>query len=183
MEMAERVPGYQGITHSSLAKTGQRGTWGRQINEAIYYDGTNYENTEGVGIQYPAPSENLDPKSKFSLKPLPYEELVTNEKYPFVLLVQRLLYDDDALLRDSRLLNHIPAPFVALNRADAQKLEIAKGDTVRVSSAAGALDLPARLTGEVPEGSVLVPAHLSEAPLTTLQTGPRTRVAVSKIDE
>jgi NADH-quinone oxidoreductase subunit G len=178
LEIAERVPGYAGITHSSLAKTGQRGTWGRQTNEAIYYDGTNYENREGIGIQYPAPCENS--KTSYSVTPLPFEMLTTNERYPFVLLVQPLLYDDDGLLRNSRLVPHIPEPYAALNKADAQRLGIEKGMQVQVSSAAGSLTVSARIVADVPEGCVLMPDRLPGAVLAAVQTGPRTRVSISK---
>jgi NADH-quinone oxidoreductase subunit G len=179
-EIAECVPGYQGITHTALKKTGRRGTWGRQTNEAIYYDGTNYENTEGVGLQWPARVE--DPQASVSLKPLPDTAPAHDEQYPYTLLVQSLLYDGDPLLIDSRLLKHVPDAYVGLSRADAQKLDIRKGMRVRVSSSAGALELPARPMRELEEGSVLIPANLPGAPLATLQTGPRTRVAISKIE-
>jgi hypothetical protein len=53
---------------------------------------------------------------------------------------------------------------------------------VRVSSLVGALELPARPMRELEEGSVMIPANLPGAPLATLQTGPRTRVAISKIE-
>jgi NADH-quinone oxidoreductase subunit G len=180
MEIAERVPGYSGITHTRLASTGMVGTWGRQTNEDVYYDGTNYENTEGVGIQYPATVEQ--PKASFNVKPLPFDMQLAGQQYPFALLVQPLLYSGDPLLRDSLLLEHVPEPYVAINRADAKRLEIARGAQVRVSSAAGALDLPARLVSDLPEGSVLIPANLPGAPLAQLQTGPRTYVALSKIE-
>lgn len=179
-EIAARVPGYAGITHTALASTGRVGTWGRQINESIYYDGTNYENTEGVGLQYPSPFEQQ--RSSFTLKPQPLEAVSADSRYPLMLLVQRLLYDGDPLLRDSLLTSHVPAPFVALSAADAQRLGIGAGDRVRVASSVGALELPARVVVDLPEGSVLIPANLPGAPLAALQTGPRTRVLVSRLE-
>jgi NADH-quinone oxidoreductase subunit G len=180
-EMAERVPGYAGITHSALGKTGKRGTWGRQTNESIYYDGTNYENTEGVGLQYPAVVERGG--ATFSLKPLGWQPVQPDEQYPFVLIVQPLLYDADPLLRDSRLLAHVPEPYVAISRADARERDIRKGTRVRVTSAAGEVELPARVLFDMPEKAVLIPANLPGAPLDTLQTGPHTVVTISKVEE
>jgi NADH-quinone oxidoreductase subunit G len=179
LEIAERVPGYANITHGSLAKTGRRGTWGRQTNEAIYYDGTNYENTEGVGLQYPAPAEA--PKAAFQLKPRPVEPPPTDSRYPFLLMVQPLLYDGDPLLHDSLLQAHIPAPSVALSKADAVKLGIRSGEQVQVASAAGTLTLQARVHADIAEGSVLVPANLPDGLLATIQTGLRTAVAIRKL--
>jgi NADH-quinone oxidoreductase subunit G len=178
MEIAERVPGYSGITHERLASTGMVGTWGRQTNEDVFYDGTNYDNTEGVGIQYPAAVEQ--PKASFDVKPLSSEMQLAGQQYPLVLIVQPLLYSGDPLLRDSLLLSHVPEPYVAISRADAKRLEIRRGALVRVTSAAGTLDLPARVVSDLPEGSVLIPDNLPGAPLAQLQTGPRTYVALSK---
>lgn len=179
-EIAEQVPGYAGITHTSLARTGQRGTWGRQTNEAIYYDGTNYENTEGVGIQYPALAEH--PDTTFDVSPLHADTPTPDERYPFLLLTQPLLYDGDPLLRDSRLLAHVPVAAVALSRSDAERLDIRQGTQVWVSSAAGSLKLPARVLPDVTPGSVIIPAHLPDAPLAEIETGPQTRVAIGKAE-
>lgn len=178
-EIAARVPGYTGITHAKLASTGTGGNWGRQVNESIYYDGTSYENTEGVGLQYPALIEQQ--RVSINLAPRTVRTPSTDGQYPFTLLVQRLLYDGDPLLRDSRLLSHVPAPYLAISTGDAQRLGIRAGETVRVASAAGTLDLPARVVVDLPTGSVLIPADLPGASLATLQTGPRTMVAVSKL--
>jgi NADH-quinone oxidoreductase subunit G len=179
MDIAEYVPGYAGITHGSLAKTGRVGVWGRQTNEAIYYDGTNYENTEGIGLQYPAMIEQ--PQAGFSLKPQPVEAIMADERYPFVLMIQQLLYDGDRLLQNSLLQTYVPAAYVAINSSDAERLGITAGERVQVASSAGTLELPARVVGDLPEGSVVIPAYLPEAPLSVLQTGPRTHVAVSKV--
>lgn len=179
VEIAERVPGYTGITYAKLASTGKSGAWGRQINEAIYYDGTNYENTEGVGLQYPTLFEAQ--RGSFSLAPRPFRTHSVDAHYPFLLLPQRLLYDGDPLLRESRLLKRVPKPYVAINRADAERLGVRADEVVRVASAAGSLDLPARVVGDLPAGSVLIPAHLPEVVLATIQTGPWTAVSISKL--
>ncbi len=177
--IADTVPGYSGITHTSLAQTGKVGTWGRQTNEDYFYDGTNYENTEGVGLQYPAPVEQQ--RTTFTLETAPIQSAPIDERYPFVLLVQRLLYDADPLLRDSLLVSHVPAPYVAISTNDSRRLGIQAGDRVRVSSSAGGIELPARVVVDLTDGSVLIPAHLSGAPLSMIQTGPRTHVALTKI--
>ncbi|NJL34543.1 MAG: hypothetical protein HC893_12640 [Chloroflexaceae bacterium] len=178
-DIAAQVPGYAGITYDALAKTALVNNWGRQTNESVYYDGTNYENGEGIGIQAPVLAEL--PRASFDVAPLGYEMLTTNSEYPFVLQVQKLLYDADPLLRDSLLLNHVPAPSIALSYADAERLGISRGDIVRVASATGAVEAPARPVADLAAGSVLVPAHLPGLALAQLQTGTRTRVALSKV--
>ncbi|NJN65822.1 MAG: NADH-quinone oxidoreductase subunit NuoG [Chloroflexaceae bacterium] len=181
-EIAERVPGYQGIAYTRLANAASRGGWGRQPNESFYYGGTCYRNSEGVGIQYPAPAELSG--AGFSLKPREVETTSASggdTRYPFLVVTQRLLYDGDPFLRDSQLLAHVPAPYVAINPSDARSLGVQAGDRVRVASVAGVLELAARVSDEVPAGCVLIPSNLPGAPLSMVQTGLQTRVAVSKV--
>ncbi|GAB4436654.1 MAG: NADH-quinone oxidoreductase subunit NuoG [Chloroflexi bacterium OHK40] len=176
-EIAERVPGYAGVTYPALAATGKPGSWGRQVNEAIYYDGTNYENTEGVGIKLPSLIESG--RASLNLAPLPVP--ATADDRPLLLIAQPLAYDGDPLLRGSRLEAHVPEPYVALSRADAERQNIRPGDIVRLASSAGELALPARVVDDLPQGVALVPANLAGVGLATVQTGPRTRVSLVKV--
>jgi anaerobic selenocysteine-containing dehydrogenase len=64
--------------------------------------------------------------------------------------------------------------------ADAQRLGVAMGETVRITSAAGALELPATIDAGLNEGLVLVPA-VRGADLASVVTGGQTRVSISKL--
>ncbi|NNJ10229.1 NADH-quinone oxidoreductase subunit NuoG [Chloroflexales bacterium ZM16-3] len=176
-EIAARVPGYAGITYAALAATGSGGTWGRQANEAIYYDGTNYENSEGVGIQCPSLAEQAT-KTAFSLAPRPAPATAATAERPLLLLAQPLAYDGDPLLRGGKLAAHVPAAYVALSQDDAARQNIRAGDMLRLVSSAGELSLPARVVADLPQGVVLVPANLPDADLAAVQTGPRTYVMI-----
>lgn len=176
-EIAARVPGYAGITYPALAATGAPGTWGRQPNEAIYYDGTNYENTEGVGIKLPSVIE--DGKASLSLAPRPAP--AAGDERPLLLLAQPLAYDGDPLMRGSLLERQVPQPFVALSVADAERQNIRPGDMVRLDSAAGQLTAPARVVTDLPAGVAVVPASLPGFSPAAVQTGPRTRVSLVKL--
>jgi anaerobic selenocysteine-containing dehydrogenase len=61
-----------------------------------------------------------------------------------------------------------PDPFAEINPADAVKLGIGEGDLVTVGTARGALNLTARVTTDVPSGSVFVPSGYNEAPVSAL---------------
>ncbi|MBP1467279.1 NADH-quinone oxidoreductase subunit NuoG [Candidatus Chloroploca sp. M-50] len=176
-EIAERVPGYAGITYSALAATGQGGDWGRQTNEAIFYDGTNYENSEGIGIQLPNLIEGQKTAVSLGLRPL---SKPAHER-SLLLVSQSLAYDGDLLLRGSLLERQIPQPYVALSQTDADKLNIKPGDTVRLDSAAGELTLSARVVDDVPAGVALIPSNLPNFSAAAVQTGPRTRVNLVKV--
>jgi NADH-quinone oxidoreductase subunit G len=176
-EIAERVPGYSGVTYQTLAATGTSGTWGRQVNEAVFYDGTSYENSEGVGIQLPSLIEGSKASLSLAMRPAP----APGDARPLLLLGLPLAYDGDPLLRGSLLERQVPQPYVALSRADAERQNIRSGDLVRLDSAAGELTMAARVVADLPAGVAVVPANLPGLSLAGVQTGPRTRVTLVKL--
>jgi NADH-quinone oxidoreductase subunit G len=176
-EIAARVPGYQGVTYPALTATGVPGKWGRQVNEAIYYDGTNYENTEGVGVKLPSPAEG----GKLAVSLAPRQAPPAGDDRPLLLLAQPLAYDGDPLLRGSLLERHVPGAYAAISQADAERQNIRPGDAVRLDSAAGRLTIPARVVSDLPQGVVVIPANLPGVDLAAVQTGPRTRVSLVKV--
>ncbi len=176
-EIAVRVPGYQGVTYVALAATGSAGTWGRQVNETFFYDGTSYANPEGVGIQLPSLIES----GKLSLGIAPRPTPRQSEERPLLLLAQPLAYDGDPLLRGSLLTGQVPQPYVALSRVDAERQNVRSGDTVRLESAAGQVTLIARVVEDLPAGVAVAPALLPGFSLANVQTGPRTQVSLVKI--
>lgn len=176
-EIAERVPGYTGVTYEALAATGKAGGWGRQVNEAVFYDGTSYENTEGIGIALPS----LISSGRFSLSLSPRPAPVVKDERPLTLLAQTLAYGGDPLLRGSLLERQLAQPAIVISQSDAEKLNIQNGDRVRLVSAVGELNAAARVESGLPPGVVMVPPGLPGLCLSSIQTGPRTRVSLVKV--
>ena len=171
-EIGRTVRGYSGATYTSLELT--RKSWGRQSNEAFYYDGTSYENSEGVGVQIPATAE--DPKSTFAI-PLPTLNLpAADDRFPLTLLTPTRAYDGGEWMRGSKLLNRVAPSHAILSMADAQRLGVGMGEKVRIESAAGALELQATIDAGLNAGLVLAPDVAGTA-LASILTGPQTRVA------
>jgi len=175
-EISRRVPGYAGTSYTSLEMT--RKSWGRRPNEPFYYDGTSYDNTEGVGVQTPTTAD--DGKSLFTVTFRDPAAPAQDARYPLTLMTPVRLYDGGEWVRGSRLDSHVPPAHVILSKADAQRMGIGMGELVQVRSAAGALDLPAQIDAGLAEGLVLIPA-LRGVDLAGLVTGGITRVAVSKV--
>ncbi|HET9322500.1 MAG TPA: nitrate reductase [Gaiellaceae bacterium] len=105
----------------------------------------------------------LDPAGRALLKPAPYvppsEE--PGEDYPLVLDTGRTVYHFHTRTKTGRtpeLREAAPDVWVELAAADADRLEIDEGDLVRVVSARGSVEAPARITG-IREGVVFVPFH------------------------
>ncbi len=179
-EIATRVRGYADTTYESLGLT-RKPQWGRQPNEAVFYDGTSYENTEGVGVQIAADADN--PKAMFSLRARVPSQIDINSDRPYMLLAAPRAYDGRAWSRDSKLLPRMVAPHLLLNAEDAAVLDVAPGSLVRIVSEAGSAVLPAQIDRRLPRGLVLAP-DVNGAPLSAVQTGPLTRIAMmAHIDE
>jgi NADH-quinone oxidoreductase subunit G len=171
-EIAATVSGYRGISYRALAATGNNGGWGRQPNEAVYYDGTSYTNTEGVGLTAAAGKPALTLQRGNDTPAAPADRLL--------LLHQPLAYDDDVLLRGSKLQTHIAAAHVVLATADAQRLGVSAGETVSVSTQRGSISLPVRVVADLPRGLALVPATLPGSGAAAIADGARSWVTVTR---
>jgi NADH-quinone oxidoreductase subunit G len=176
-EISQAVAGYAGTSYTSLDLT--RKSWGRQPNEAFYYDGTSYENTEGVGVQLASLADTAT--NKFSLTFSEPENPAADERYPIVLMAAPRAYSGGEWARGSKLQSHIPPAHVILSLADARRLGVGMGEKVRISSAGSAIELPAQVDAGLAEGLALLPlVRGAEAP--GLLSGGVTRVAVSKAE-
>jgi ferredoxin-nitrate reductase len=85
-----------------------------------------------------------------------------DHEFPFVLTTGRLYAHWHTLTRTAKaekLVRREPGPFVEVNPADAERLGLAEGQTVQLSSRRGTVQLPARLSEGVSPGMVFVPFH------------------------
>jgi NADH-quinone oxidoreductase subunit G len=166
LEISQNVAAFAGSRYQELGKVE------RQFPDVgssdLYYGGTAYKNTGGLGVQIPTAAEQGEklkagkvaagkaPKAgKGKLLVVPTVRLYNRE--------QTFLPSEQALMQ-----NRTPAPYVEINSADAKKLEIADGDTVNVVVDGGAtVTARAHVNGAAPKGTVLVPRNLADtaAPL------------------
>ncbi|MFQ3632309.1 NADH-quinone oxidoreductase subunit NuoG [Roseiflexus sp.] len=179
-EIAATVRGYADTTYESLGLT-RKPQWGRQPNEAVFYDGTSYENTEGVGVQIAAEADH--PNALFSLRTRALQPVDVSDDHSCILLAAPRAYDGRAWGRDSKLLPRMVTPHLILSVEDAAALEIAPGRLVRIASETGSAVLPAQIDRNLPRGLALMP-DVDGAPLSRVQTGPLTRITITAhIDE
>jgi anaerobic selenocysteine-containing dehydrogenase len=118
---------------------------------------------------FDTPSGKVEFASQY-LKDLGYDELPVYESpayrrepdaaYPFVLITgaRKLLYLHSRFRNIPRFLTAIPGPEVEMHPDDAAALEVADGDTVRVTSRIGSLELPVKVTApnEILPGSLQI---------------------------
>jgi ferredoxin-nitrate reductase len=85
-----------------------------------------------------------------------------DHEFPFVLTTGRLYAHWHTLTRTGKaekLVKSEPGPFVEVHPEDVDRLDIAEGDLVQVSSRRGTVQLPVRISQAVTPGMVFVPFH------------------------
>jgi formate dehydrogenase alpha subunit len=140
--------------------------------------GITYDRIQKNGLAWPCPSKDHPgteflykdgfPKGKvpfITVHSTPPAE-VTNDEYPFVLTTGRNLYQyhsGSMTRRVNAIEKHAGEAYVELNPADGIRMGIANGDTVRIRSKRGRLEIRARISRRVSEGTVFIPMHYREA--------------------
>ena len=142
------------------------------------YGGISYKRLEPFGLQWPCPSKTHPGtvylhKDKFSrgkgaFIPCAYIEAdeLPDEIFNFVLSTGRIYWHwhtGTMTRRTSTLEREAPRAYVEINPSDAERLRIKDGELVSVSSRRGEIEIAAKVTGKVKEGSVFIPFHFREA--------------------
>jgi len=146
------------------------------------YAGITYErlkNSPG-GIQWPCPTEDHPGTPTFFVEKFntpdglghfqsvdyrPPAEM-PDEEYPYFLTTGRSIFHyhtGTMTRRTSKLNDEVPQSFVQINPADAAGEGIKNGDMVTLKSRRGSIDVPAKVTTDVPAGVLFVPFHFAEA--------------------
>lgn len=155
-----------------------------EINELTpSYGGITYERIDDVGLQWPCPTID-HPGTKYlhrdqfsrgkglfhAIDYIPPAELPDAE-YPFILSTGRVLYHyhtGTMSRRTSGLTERYPESLVEINPLDAEKLGVAEGKTIKVTSRRGSVEAKATVTARPPEGTVFMNFHFREAAVNLL---------------
>jgi predicted molibdopterin-dependent oxidoreductase YjgC len=163
------------------------------------YGGVSYDRLGTGGLQWPCPSKDhpgtgILHAEKFSVglarfRPVEHKEPfeAPEEEFPLLLTTGRSLYHfhTGTMTRRTSLLDReVPGPYVEMNPEDAKKFGVRGGQKVVVESRRGQLYMDARLTLDVPKGTLFVPFHFSEAcanVLTSQALDPKSKIPEFKV--
>ncbi|MBP3684881.1 MAG: formate dehydrogenase subunit alpha [Oscillospiraceae bacterium] len=164
------------------------------------YGGMSYQRLEKGGLQWPCPTADhpgtpILHVGKFSrgeralFKPAPYRPSAEtpDAEYPMIFTTGRILYHYHTSTMTGRvegLVNISGRSYVEINPADAAKLDILSGDSVKVSSRRGGVFAEARVTDIVPEGVLFMPFHFADGPanmLTNTAIDPTAKIPELKV--
>jgi len=147
------------------------------------YGGVAYDRLDLDGIQWPCPTRDHPGTSilhadRFSIGRArfravehrkPFES--PDKEYPLILTTGRSLFHfhtGTMTRRTSLLEREVPQPTVEINPQDAKQMNIRNSQRVEVETRRGSICLEARVTPNVPAGTIFVPFHFCEAPANTL---------------
>ena len=142
------------------------------------YGGIYYDRLENGGLQWPCPDRE-HPGTKYLHKdrftrglglfqPIEYipPAEMPDEDYPYLLSTGRVYYHfhSGSMTRRSKGLDEIyPHALAEINPADARELGVEDGAMVKVTSRRGEVEVEAMLTERVPQGTIFMSFHFSEA--------------------
>ncbi|RPI31168.1 MAG: NADH dehydrogenase (quinone) subunit G [Actinomycetota bacterium] len=151
MNLAKSVPAFEGLTYQKLAEVEEQ--WPIVGRSDLYYGGTTYENSQGLGVPLPIRKES----------PILSWPQLGEFKLPKLGLMAfpiTRLYDRGNTILPSELLHQrIGEPYVVVSALDAERMKVQQGDMLRITfSATGASTVvSARLDATLPERVVLAP--------------------------
>lgn len=148
----------RGVTYERLRETPVQ--WPAASGDGPDRNPVRYVGEDGT-LTFPTASG----RAAFFARPhVPAAEM-PDDDYPFVLNTGRLQHQWHTLTKTAKVpkLNKLnPGPFVELHPQDADRLDIAEGDSVEVASRRGRAVLPAVVTDRVRPGSCFAPFHWND---------------------
>ena len=156
-EIAELTPSFHGISHARL-DAGESLQWpcpdAGHPGTPIMHAG---KPVRGRALLYA-----VDYKPSMELP---------DEEYPFMLTTGRILYQYNAAAMTARVkgLNELAGEgFIEVNFRDAERLGIARGERVRVTSRRGSITAAAHVGRKVSQGETWMPFHFPDSPVNRL---------------
>jgi len=145
--LADKIPAFNGLSYANLSHVEEQ--WPLIGRSDLYYGGTTYDNQHGLGFTLPLQGNGVS----LAWPALPE---VIFPRFGLLAVPVTRLYDHGTTLLPSLMLKErIPAPYVCINPADAERLHINEGAAVRRSDRA-------YLRGD-PRACFACPAQLREA--------------------
>ncbi|MCC6443936.1 MAG: NADH-quinone oxidoreductase subunit NuoG [Armatimonadetes bacterium] len=139
-EIARVTPDYAGLSFGQIGLLGLRRPFGLPEDRLQFQQ-----------VRYRAPEGGDQPE------------------YPFTLVPATLLFNMGTITRHNEFMKKVvPDPYVEMHPADARMLGLGPGDTAKVASPYGQLELRVRLTRRCPRSVVVVPEEMESAPLRAL---------------
>ena len=158
MDMSAKGDAFANLSYSKLAQVKREfpDVGGRDL----YYGGTAYTNTGGLGIQIPTASDKR--KGRRPRRVETVEQPVASDDEIVIMPITRL-YNRQRNFRPTLILEpRILSPFAIINAADAAARGISEGDTVEIRAGDSCVRVGAALSDDISAGAVALPRYLTD---------------------
>jgi NADH-quinone oxidoreductase subunit G len=169
LQISQDVPDYAGLTYQALAEAEDQ--WPHVGGDDLFFGGTAYANTQGVGVKLASTAERGQP---YEIQWTAPGQQPSSEGLLLVPVTQ--LYDEGTTLIPSKVLHtRLSKLQVFLSPGDADRIGVSEGGTVEISWDGRAERIPVKAQEDVPEGVVLLPRSLGVA-ITTPQEAVQVKI-------
>jgi NADH-quinone oxidoreductase subunit G len=153
--MAAVVSDYAELNFAALAETQEQ--WPIIGRDDVYYGGTTYDNSQGLGVQLISAAERGESPS-LSFEP-PFELDRTQSKLYAVPITQ--LYDQGNLIKNSPILGQrLETAHIVLSPKDATKRKLELNASCQINIDGQSAKLSVKIDNSIPAGFVLLPRSL-----------------------
>ncbi|MEX2161846.1 MAG: NADH-quinone oxidoreductase subunit NuoG [Anaerolineales bacterium] len=155
--LAAATESYKGLDYGKLAEVTDQ--WPIVGRADVYYGGTTYDNSQGLGVQLSSAAERGQSPA-LSFAPLAEPAAIDG----LVAVPVSRLYDRGNTILPSKLLSaRLEAPQVVLNPEDAESLGLEMGKPAKVTLNGVTTLVTAHIDNSIPKGTVLIPRSLGLA--------------------
>jgi NADH-quinone oxidoreductase subunit G len=151
-QIAREIPDYSGLSYAQLSEISEQ--WPIIGRGDLYYGGTGYENSQGLGIQLAPAAQKGGAPALGWLQP---QEIVAPQGSLLAVPVTRLYDRGQTIWATELLRQRIPEPFVSLSAASGARLGIAHGGQASLVIGETEVLVLAHLDETLPDDVVLVP--------------------------
>jgi NADH-quinone oxidoreductase subunit G len=151
-QIAREVPDYSGLSYAQLSEVSEQ--WPIVGRGELYYGGTGYENSQGLGVQLAPTAQKGGAPALGWLQP---QETVAPQGSLLAVPATRLYDRGQTIWATELLRQRIPEPFVSMSPASGARLGIAHGGKASLVLGETEVLVVARLDETLPDDVVLVP--------------------------
>jgi NADH-quinone oxidoreductase subunit G len=155
-QIAEQVPDYSEVSYAKVsAVIGQWPTIGRAD---VYYGGTSYENSQGLGFELHSAAQRGE---QVSLAAVQLSESNTSDGVDLIAVPITILYDRGQTVVPAALLHQrIPEPYVLVHPQTTAPLGITEGAQMRLNLSGVEHVVVAHMDETIPQEVVLIPRSM-----------------------
>lgn len=173
LEISNNVPAFEGMRYKELAKVE------RQFPDVggadQYYGGTAYQNKGGLGLQIPSEAD----QGTVAVSAVNTADVAGDG---LLLIPTTRLYDRSTIVRQSTVIaSRVAAPFVGLNPATAQKLNVVDGAAVTMLFEGGQVTVTAHVSEAYAPDAAFLPRHLTAEATPMLPTRAEVELAAGVV--